>query len=204
MENSNFQPYNTLYSYSWKSWLKTQISDFIFVLQQDGWTFFKWQKQMRQRFLWVSCPFNWSLRIQSITAFPLTVLKSVRPKWFYLWAAGMLHWSDKDRFQAILAHTVTFSDFPFSCTVCSFLGEKANFLKFLINYFKTFHSFVPVRLYTHLNRKLIKTNQRSESANAATYRSKIRIHWIRQLNSRRIKVLLSLKKKHAVFNTFVR
>lgn len=45
---------------------------------------FLWQKKIRQRFLWVSCPFNWSLRVQSITVFPLTVLKSFRPKWFYL------------------------------------------------------------------------------------------------------------------------
>lgn len=117
---------------------------------------FLWQKKIRQRFLWVSCPFNWSLRIQSITVFPLTVLKSFRPKWFYLWAAGMLHWSDKNRFKAILAHTVIFSDFPFSCP-CLFLfwWKKANFLKFLINYFKTFHSFVPVPLYLHLNKNLI-------------------------------------------------
>lgn len=97
VENSNFQPYNTLFSYSWRSSLKTQISDFIFVLQQDGWTFFLGGKNKWDRFLGVSCPFNWSLRIQSITVFPLTVLKSFRPKWFYSWAAGMLHWSDKDR-----------------------------------------------------------------------------------------------------------
>lgn len=49
-------------------------------------------------------------------------------------------------------NTVTISNFYFSWPFCSFWWKKTttNFLKFLINYFKTFHSLVPGQLYNHI------------------------------------------------------
>lgn len=89
--------------------------------------FFKRQKRMRQRFLWVSCPLYLDF-VYSVNHCVSTDC-SFRPKWFNLWAAEMLHWLDKDRFYAILPHTVTFSDFRFFVPFVSFWwGGGANFL----------------------------------------------------------------------------